>query len=82
MYSQLKKRKKTTFNNYKAVRTNIYLNNTASDTLNENTLQHNLLNNWEYQWIEQLNELNKETIIPTPLSNKHSKLITKWWENN
>lgn len=82
MFSQLKKRKKTTFNNYKAVRTSIHLNNTTSDTLNENTLQHNLLNNWEYQWIEQLNELNKETTIPTALSNKHSKLITKWWENN
>lgn len=82
MYSQFKKRKKTTFNNYNAVRTSIHLNNSTFETLSKIDLQHNLLNNWEYQWIEQLNELCKEPIKSTPLSKNHSKLIIKWWENN
>lgn len=82
MYSQLKKRKKTTFNNYKAVRTNIHLNNSSFEIVSQNELQHNLLYNWEHQWIEQLNELSRESINLTPLGNNQSKLIMKWWENN
>lgn len=82
MYSQLKKRKKTTFNNYKAVRTNIHLNNSSFEIVSQHELQHNLLYNWEQQWIEQLNELSRESINLTPLGNNQSKLIMKWWENN
>jgi hypothetical protein len=82
MYSQFKKRKKTTFNNYNAVRTSIHLNNSTFETLNKIDLQHNLLNNWEYQWIEQLNELSPGPIKSTTLKNKQNKLIVKWWENN
>ncbi|MFN7913442.1 MAG: hypothetical protein ACK5QC_16585 [Bacteroidota bacterium] len=82
MYSQFKKRKKTTFKNYKAVRTSIHLNNSSFEPIGENDSQYNLLNNWENQWIEQLNELSPGPIKSTTLKNKRNKLIVKWWENN
>ena len=82
MYSQFKKRKKTTFKNYKAVRTSIHLNNSSFEPIGENDSQYNLLNNWENQWIEQLNELSPGPIKSTTLKNKQNKLIVKWWENN
>jgi hypothetical protein len=82
MYSQFKKRKKTTFKNYKAVRTSIHLNNSSFEAIGENASRYNLLNNWENQWIEQLNELSPGPIKSTTLKNKQNKLIVKWWENN
>ncbi len=82
MNLNLKKRKKSAFNTYKAVRINISLNNQNKQVMEYAWQIAVVANNWENNYIEQVSELRSginpinQTVI------KQNKLITKWWENN
>ena len=80
MNINLKKRKKSVFNNYKTVRAAINLNQLTAQPVvysQQETKDHN----WEHNWIEQLTDMKAElSQANLPLS-KQNKLILKWWEN-
>jgi hypothetical protein len=81
MNTNLKKRKKAAFNNYKAVRTNIYLNKLIIQP--EYAWQQNIIaNNYENIWIEQATELRSEISTTNQTFVKQNRLITNWWEKN
>jgi hypothetical protein len=81
MNIHFRKRKKTVFNNHKAVRVAISLNsvNVPSSMITRQEVKEE--NNWEQHWIEQIAEMRLENVPLNQSASKQNKLIIKWWEN-
>jgi hypothetical protein len=79
MNIHFRKRKKTVFNNHKAVRTAINLNSVNAHSSMIARQEAKEENNWEQNWIEQIAEMGfgqaNQSLI------KQNKFILKWWEN-
>jgi hypothetical protein len=78
----LKKRKKSVFNSYKAVRASISLNNSKGKPAQYYWQEAIVVSNWEINWMEQVSEVKSDITPINQTHLKHNKMITKWWENN
>ncbi len=73
------KKRKSTFNTYKAIRANILLNHSNHSQVSASIV--NLNNLLENNWVEQYSELMTEHMVFNQKLSKTNKIVVKWWEN-